>query len=901
MKITFNIEYHTHWGQRIVVIGDRPELGAGDPAKALKLDYLADGKWKQNVQLPTKVKQLTYRYALVDDHGNLLDEEWQHDRVLDLSAYTSSEIEIFDFWRPKHHPENALDNSAFQEVIFQKKPYPKRSAKLAAGSAAIHFRLYTPRVVPGQRICVVGSTPELGNWDATQPLLLGNKDYPVWEAVIPAPLAAGIEYKYGLYDTERKQILVLESGPNRKLFTDLPLRQEVTIVNDIFFQYPDGVWKGAGLAIPVFSLRTQNSFGVGAFSDIRLLVDWAQSLGMKMVQILPINDTSATLSWKDSYPYAAISVFALHPMYLDLEKLPGFKQAVPQKEYGQLQQELNALDQVDYEAVIAGKLKYARQVFDKKKTTFLKSKAFTSFLKNNQHWLKPYAYFCTLRDEFGTSDFNQWGKDATFSESRLKKATAAGSDRYDDIAFYYYLQFHLDQQLLEVADYAREHRVVLKGDIPIGIYRYSVDAWTQPELYHMDSQSGAPPDPFSDLGQNWGFPTYNWPKMAENGYQWWQHRLQTLSRYFDAFRIDHILGFFRIWQIPYEQIEGTLGYFNPAIPVTRQELQDRGIAFDRDRFCRPFITYGILQSIFGPKADFIVQTFLEDGGPDRFHFKAAFDNQRKVKEHLEEMDHYGDPGLRSKLFQLHSNVLLIEDPKGGGEAFHPRIDLQKISSFQYLDAHQQHLLNEVYNDYFYHRQEDFWKEQAMTKLPAIKEATNMLICGEDLGMIPACVPEVMHELDLLTLEIQRMSKNPQTEFLQARDIPYFSVCSPSTHDMSPIRFWWEESERDYISRFYHQELQFGGEAPTNCETYVAEKVILQHLQFPSMWAVFPIQDLLGIDQDLRNPDPSAERINIPANPEHYWRYRLHLSLEDLLAAERYNQHLKELLEDTGRI
>ena len=901
LKIIFHIEYHTHWGQRIAVIGDRPELGANDPGQALRLEYTADGKWQQNLELPTSLKQLSYRYVMIDDHGNILDEEGGKARQIQPSAYAADTIEIFDYWRPRHHPENALDNSAFQDVIFQKKSYPKRVVKTEPGSATVSFRLNAPRVAPGQRICMVGNTPELGNWDTGQPLLLGNKDYPVWETRIPAPLTGNLEYKYGIYDAENKQLLYLESGANRKLSINRQLNQDTTIVNDIFFRHPGGFWKGAGLALPVFALRTRNSFGVGAFSDIRLLVDWAQSLGMKMVQILPINDTSATMTWKDSYPYAAISVFALHPLYLDVEKLTGFKQAVDQSEYRQLQQRLNGLDQVDYEAVMAGKLQFARQVYNKKKATFLKSKSFQAFLKDNRHWLEPYAYFCTLRDEFGTSDFNQWGDDAVFDPARLQAAVAPDSDRYHDIGFYYYLQFHLDQQLLAVADYARENRVVLKGDIPIGIYRYSVDAWTQPELYHMDSQSGAPPDPFSDLGQNWGFPTYNWPEMAKNGYQWWQNRLQTLSRYFDAFRIDHILGFFRIWQIAYEQIQGTLGYFNPAIPVTRQEMLDRGIAFDHDRFCRPYITYGILQQLFGEKADFVLQNFLDNSGHDRFRFKATFDTQRKVQDHLQEMDHYGDPALQVNLFTLHSNVLFIEDPKGGGEAFHPRIDMQQTSSFQNLDGHQQHLLNEVYNDYFYHRQEDFWKEQAMSKLPAIKAATNMLICGEDLGMIPDCVPVVMQDLDLLTLEIQRMSKNPQTEFLQAADIPYFSVCSPSTHDMSPIRFWWEESERDYIGRFYHQELQFGGEPPYFCETYVAEKVILQHLQFPSMWAVFPIQDLLAIDQELRNPDASAERINIPANPQHYWRYRLHLPVEELLAADRYNQHLRELLEDTGRI
>ncbi|MCB0632226.1 MAG: 4-alpha-glucanotransferase, partial [Lewinella sp.] len=576
----------------------------------------------------------------------------------------------------------------------------------------------------------------------------------------------------------------------------------------------------------------------------------------------------------------------------------GFKKAVDQAGYQESQEALNALPMVDYEAVMEEKLQLARRIFGQEKESFLKDKDVKKFIKDHGHWLKPYALFCTLRDRHGNVDFHTWGQDAVFTEKRLKAATRANSAEFDDIAFYYFLQYQLDQQLLEVATYAREHGIVMKGDIPIGIYRNSVDAWTQPHLYHMDSQSGAPPDPFSDLGQNWGFPTYNWPEMAKDGYSWWQNRLRTLSRYFDAFRIDHILGFFRIWQIPYEQIQGTLGYFNPALPVTLQELQDCGIAFDRDRFCAPFITESIVRELFGDQADTVIDRFLEPAkGDEQLQFKPEFDTQRKVSHALKGS---AQEALKKKLFGLHSNVLFIEDPKAPGEAFHPRIDLQKTTSYQHLDGHLQGQLNELYNDYFYHRQEDFWREQAMTKLPAIKAATDMLICGEDLGMIPACVPDVMRELDLLTLEIQRMSKNPKTEFLQAVDIPYFSVCSPSTHDMSPIRFWWEESDRDYISRFYRQELNFGGEPPLTCEPYISEKVILQHLQFPSMWAVFPIQDLLGMDGELRNPIPETERINVPANPEHYWRYRLHLPLEKLVAADGFNVHIQELLSNTGR-
>jgi 4-alpha-glucanotransferase len=188
----------------------------------------------------------------------------------------------------------------------------------------------------------------------------------------------------------------------------------------------------------------------------------------------------------------------------------------------------------------------------------------------------------------------------------------------------------------------------------------------------------------------------------------------------------------------------------------------------------------------------------------------------------------------------------------------------------------------------------------MTKLPAIKAATNMLICGEDLGMVPACVPGVMKALDFFSLEIQRMSKNPASEFLQAKDIPYFSVCSPSTHDMSPVRAWWEESDRAQIQRFYQQELQKQGEAPHFCEPFIAEAIMQQHLSWPSMWAIFSIQDILAIDPILRRANPFEERINEPSNPQHYWRYRLHISLEELLQEGSFNQKVRDLLLLAGR-
>ncbi len=901
MKISFHINYHARWGQRLAVAGSLPQLGHGEPSQALRLEHVGNGNWVKTLEWDGPDTAFTYKYMLVDEGMNVLNEDWGPARQVSFQKEKPGRIVLRDVWRAKLHTENALHTSAYGSVIFKPGDGKAPALDTTKGKAVVKFQMRAPRVEPHLRLCVSGNDPALGNWDLTQPLVLGSGTFPLWTGEVAVQPGSAIAYKYGLFDPAQQRAVLLENGPDRLLDWDvLPAKDEVLIVSDEYFDHPHGNWKGAGVAAPVFSLRSGKGFGVGEFADIRLLVDWANKTGLRMVQILPVNDTCATGTWVDSYPYAAISVFALHPQYLHLERLEGFDKTVDQAEYAARRSELNALDKVDYEAVMRLKLQYARQVFDAQKTSFLKSKDFLAFMKESEHWLKPYALFCCLRDKHGTADFNQWGEYGLFSQKMLKKETAPGSPNYQEIAFYYYLQFHLDRQLKEAAGYARQNGIVLKGDIPIGIYRHSVDAWTEPKLYNMNGQAGAPPDPFSDIGQNWGFPTYNWAEMAKDGYRWWQNRLQQLSRYFDAFRIDHILGFFRIWEIPIDQIEGTFGYFNPAIPVPLQEFADRGIPFGHERYCMPFITADLLNETFGEEALFVVQTFMEKDGEGGYRFTKNSDTQRKVAARFDEPELSGRAHLKDPLFKLLSDVLFFEVPGSQGQAFHPRIDFQKTYSFKQLDKGTQQKLEALYNNYFYSKQEDFWREQAMTKLPAIKNATNMLICGEDLGMVPDCVPGVMRDLGILSLEIQRMSKNPKTEFLQADDIPYLSVCSPSTHDMPPLRLWWLESERELIQRFYNKVLGFEGTAPATCIPYIAERVVTQHLQWPGMWTVFPIQDLLALSEQLRRENPAEERINVPANPQHYWQYRLHLDLERLLDEERFNQYLKGLVRDAGR-
>jgi 4-alpha-glucanotransferase len=187
----------------------------------------------------------------------------------------------------------------------------------------------------------------------------------------------------------------------------------------------------------------------------------------------------------------------------------------------------------------------------------------------------------------------------------------------------------------------------------------------------------------------------------------------------------------------------------------------------------------------------------------------------------------------------------------------------------------------------------------MQKLPALKRVTNMLICGEDLGLVPACVPRVMKDLGLLSLEIQRMPKDLGRDFSHPKDAPYLSVVTPSTHDMSTIRGWWEE-DRVVTQKFYNRELGRSGVAPAKCDPSLCEEVILQHLNSPAMWSIFQLQDLLGIDEQLRHANPADERINVPANPKNYWRYRMHLTLEELVTHTGFADRIHQLIEQGGR-
>ncbi len=897
-KLNFHLRYKTNFGQTIYITGNHPLLGNGNIEAAVPMVYLNEDYWVLHLATKGLLKSETiyYSYFIQNADGTRIFD-WGSDKSIIVDQLDTKELVLIDAWNFTGYIDNAFYTAPFANVLLQSKglqvkpDHPKNATHI--------FRVKAPLLTTNQTICIIGEAKEIGGWDANKALPL-NKiiDQPYYEIALNlSKCDFPLVYKFGIYDTEQKKFVSFESGNNRVLYEPVS-KNKLVIVQDGFAQVGHNQWKGAGVAIPVFSLRSKQSIGVGEFSDIQLLADWSKKIGLKLIQLLPINDTTATHSWMDSYPYAAISAFALHPMYIRLSELVDTNQAHLIQDAVDQQIALNNLSVVDYEAVLSVKWKALKAVYAVNGKRDLATTVFKQFFKDNQTWLVPYSAFSYLRDLHGSVDFNAWPSHATFNAAEIDQLANPKSKTYSEIAFFYFVQFHLHLQLKAATDYAHAQGVVLKGDIPIGVYRFGADAWQHPHLFHMDKQAGAPPDDFAVSGQNWGFPTYNWDQMAADGFSWWKSRFDQMKYYFDAFRIDHILGFFRIWSIPMHAVEGILGHFVPAIPISINELNAKGIAFDHYRFTMPYINETILFQVFGYDNNYVKSNFLESIGDEHFALLPAFKTQRAVEAYFEQQEQTAfNAKIKQGLYDLISNVILLEGDQP--QAYHFRFNIGHTSSFNHLNKSTQNKLHELYDDYFFKRQDAAWEKEAMKKLPMLKRSTNMLICGEDLGLVPSCVPHVMYQLGMLSLEVQRMPKANHKTFFHPYDAPYLSVVTPSSHDTSTIRGWWEEDPAK-TQQFYQYEMGQQGKAPVYCDGWINKAVLSQHLYSPAMWAIFQLQDFMGIDESLRRSDPNEERINVPANPKHYWRYRMHINLEQLIEEEQFNQAWFHLIQSSGR-
>lgn len=892
MILLFHINYHTIPGQKLAILGSIPELGEGEPFMAREMEWIGNGNWVLQIDVPFEGNELEYQYLLIDLTGERFLEPWQKKRSVNLTG-KQKVYHLYDYWRVE--PADIV----FYSSAFTKNIYAHQGINFEYEyKQSLVIKVSHPLVEKDNQLAITGNQASLGYWNPKQVKLLSSKNFPEWEIVLDAEKVIWpFEYKFLIVDSEN-HITDWEVGENRILNEIFTSEDQKLIVSDYPYRNTSfNSWKGAGSVIPVFSLRSEQSFGVGDMHDLKLLIDWAVLTNQSLIQILPMNDTTRTHTWKDSYPYSAISIYALHPIYISLSKLNALKDIEKASYFDEQRLALNEKTSVDYELVMATKIQYLWALFEQEGKDFLKSESFISFFHTNKTWLMPYAAFCYYREKYQTPEFSGWKAHAIYNSFEVEKLCDETSDAYTQISFTYFLQFILHSQFQSVSEYARKNGIILKGDLPIGIHRTSVEAWTEPAYFNMEGQSGAPPDDFSSIGQNWSFPTYNWDIMEKDGYSWWKKRFTKLSDYYDCFRIDHILGFFRIWEIPIEYVQGLCGHFKPALPFSIAEIQAFGFAFE-EQLTVPQIHQAFLDELFDDLTGDVVGRYLTLVDANHFILKPFCDTQRKI-EHLFR-DEIDEKSVRIKngLFSIANEVLFLHDPYEK-DKYHPRISAFQTFRFRELSEYDRNIFNKLSDYFFYERHNDFWKAEALKHLSPLIESTDMLICGEDLGMIPKPVHEVMNQLHILSLELERAPKHAGIQFSELKTLPYLSVCTTSTHDMEPLRNWWEE-DLNRRQLYYHTILHHEGEAPNICSAEIAKEIISNHLHASSMLTIIPLQDWLAMSDKLRRIDVEQERINIPADPHHYWRYRMHITLEELLSANDFNQLIREMLKESNR-
>ena len=893
MKLLFHVNYQTVFGEELLV--NLLHDGADEKTACQYRMATANGwDWDCEINVDNDTDTLEYYYS-IECGQEQKRVEWQgHHHLLETNNGRGL-YRLYDRWTDM--PADSFRySSAFTECLNRHvltRPESKGFGK------TLRLKVCAPQLRSCESLYVLGSTNSLGAWKWSDAVAMTQHSINEWVVDVDASDMAGkmVEFKFVAID-KRHNNRMWETRNNRELV--LP-----TLCDGDLVCYEEGVAyfdiydvRCAGTLVPVFSLRSKKSFGVGDFGDLRMMVDWVAQTRQRVLQVLPINDTTTTHTWTDSYPYSCISIFALHPQYADLRSLPQLANKADRERFEKIRQELNALPQIDYEKVNNAKTEYLHKLYEQEGATTLAGKAFKLFFDENKSWLVPYAEYCSLRDTTGTYDFSQWKGHELWSEADRKALETVGSDEYNKVAFYYYVQFILSSQMREVHDYARSKGIILKGDIPIGVNRNGCDVWSEPRYFNLDSQAGAPPDDFSVNGQNWGFPTYNWDEMLKDDCAWWVRRFRNMQKYFDAYRIDHVLGFFRIWEIPVDAVHGLLGQFSPSLGMTREEIEGYGLRWQEELFTEPFIADWVLDRVFHERAQEVREKCLLPKGNGLYRMRPEYDTQRKVEKAFAGCTKKEDLWVRDGLYALISDVLFLRDHRDPNR-FHPRISVQFDFIYQWLWDTDKGIFNKLYNDYFYRRNNQFWYQEAMKKLPRLVQATRMLVCAEDLGMVPDCVPWVMDELRILSLEIQSMPKDPHVRFGHLSRNPYRSVATISTHDMATLRQWWDENQertQDYYNNMLYRE----GPAPHPLPGWLARDIVSRHLTCPSMLCIISIQDWMAIDEQLRLPDANSERINIPANPHHYWRYRMHVNIEDLMANKDFSANVSELVTESGR-
>ncbi|MDO5036378.1 MAG: 4-alpha-glucanotransferase [Porphyromonas sp.] len=755
-------------------------------AQPQEMEQVRSGVWQYTLAL-TKSDGSTIEYNYqVQKEGTIhrVEPPLAHSLSLSFSSSTHELVVVHDRWivpNPLHRLARAPLASILGYPDLSEMPTPLLSDE----SGTKHLLLFEYAQLYEGELFITGSTADLGEWQEERavPLTWSKSGW-----LLGLAESQPLEFKLLLKSPDGT--IYWEEGKNRVWSGATEGACTVTTLPAPSFPVePIRPRQLEGTAVPLFSLRTDQSFGIGDFSDAIRLLEWMERKGQSILQFLPLYDTTFTRTERDSYPYNSVTTYGLHPVYIDVRKLPYYHESPRSFEWEERARALNREPAVQYEEVLRLKEEVMDECYERWSRQKTATPDFDLFCRQEGDQLLAYSLFAAFRDlNPGVPVVEFPSYDTLVERYKSNKGFAKKVRKHS------FRQYYLYQQLGELSREAHARGILLKGDLPIGVGQNSADVWCSPHLFHLDMIAGAPPDAFSATGQVWGFPTYNWEEMRAEGYSWWRRRLSRMASYIDAIRIDHILGFFRIWSIPRSSGKAIDGHYVPA----------EGFS--------PDLVKGV---------------------------EACF----------------------------------VADAKG---LYHPLLLPEAQEDFHRLTREEQEHVYRLRDDYYYHRNESLWRATALQRLTHVMRASDMLICAEDLGILPSSIHEVLADLELLSLEVVRMPKQAGNRYVPPAEIPLLSVLCTSTHDMPTLRSWWQtlsDDERQTLAHTYG--IEEGSESP--------QKLIEALRCTASLLLILPLQDWFVMSGYGAEVAPHDEQINVPQDPDHVWNYRMPGTIDHLIA------------------
>lgn len=859
MNINFHSRYIANYGDEIVLYieDDKQNL-----TNTYKMSCIDTDLWLYSLEIEDKDFQKTTnkihikaRMLRYDSNNNLIDQEQNfHNICLNITDNYDFDIELQ--WN--NNPINKVfDNKVFDILNFNITEHSCRSLD----NSKINLLLNLPYIKPSYKVVLLGESDILGNWTINNAIKFERFSGSLMLASIDKnKIDHNLEYKIALINRDRQNI-IWEKGENRLLRNNELVENKCTIISissPIFESY---IPKYSGVVAPLFSLRHKKDFGIGDFASLKKLIDWAKNMQMSVVQLLPIYDSNYYMDYRDSYPYNAISTTAINPLYMDLSEFIDEK-IINSKKW----QSLRIAEEIIYPKVAKDKMKLIFDTAEREIAKYREKTDYQDFISKHKNDIEPYIDFYYSNDIAGFRKGNY------------------------DREILYWVQYILDRQLTCISDYAKNNGIILKGDLPIGVNPNGIDCIINKEYLNHNLSAGAPPDDFARDGQNWGFPTYNWENISYNDYEWWHRRFASMSKYFSAIRIDHILGFFRIWSIPRKENKALLGYFVPSIGLDKELVNSKlDDDWSIENLSKVNISKSKFNSIFTEKEkkDLLAFDIVKEirGG----EFYQIQDNgnllQEKIsKKTFEKLQVFSDERL-----------FVMEETSDNNIKYHPRISPEWTDIYRELSPKNQSVISEIAYSYFYIDNDKLWRDTAISRLSNIFGIDNqLLLCAEDLGMLPYSVPEVLSKLSMLSLDIERMPKKAtDTEWERIRDIHYMSVVASSTHDMPPLKLWWQNLSENQKEKYQSTILK------NKIEDNIYKEIINNHNASSAMMCILPLGDWLS-PYNIMSQKAEDEQINHPENPNHHWVYRFPFYMEDLLENDIISQEIKETIKKFDR-